>query len=61
MVRKYILSTVIESCHPYHKLVGGTNARKSIGICREDSLGHQDRRGDSRYPKELILAPSADL
>lgn len=60
-MRKIYSLTVFESCRPYRKLVGGTNARKSIGICREDSLGHQDRRGDSRYPKELILAPSADL
>lgn len=58
---KFFVLTVIESCHPYHKLVGGIHARKSIGISRENALNYQIDCRNSRNPKELGLAPTTNL
>lgn len=61
MMRLSFFSAVIGSCHPYHKLVGGKNARKGIEICRENAFNHQIDCRDSRNLKELILAPTTNL
>lgn len=61
MIRDFSSFTVFESCHPYHKLVGGNNARKSIEICGEDAISHQIDCRNSRNLEELILAPTTNL
>lgn len=61
MLKEFFSSTVIESCHPYHRLVGGNNARKSIKDRRKSSFNHEIDCRNSCNPKELILAPTANL
>lgn len=61
MIREFFSSTVIESCHPYHKLVGGNNARKSIKDRGKSSFNREVDCRNSRNPKELVLAPAANL
>ena len=61
MTRFSFFSTVIGSCHPYHKLVGGFNAGKGIRIREENAFNHQIDCRNSRDLKELILAPTTNL
>ena len=61
MSRKTIFLTVIESCHPYHKLVGGLNVRKSVELREEAPRNRQDDCGNSCDFQEPILAPLTDL
>ena len=61
MMRLSFFSAVIESCHPYHKLVGDENAGKSIEIRGEDAFSHQIDRRNPRDLEELILAPTTNL
>ena len=61
MMRSSFFSTVIGSCHPYHKLVGGFNAGKGIKICEESTFNYQIDCRNLRNLKELILAPTTNL
>ena len=61
MTREFSSFTVFESYHPYHKLVGGKNARKSIEIRREGAFNRQIDCRNPRDLKELILAPTTNL
>ena len=61
MMRFSFFSAVIESCHPYHKLVGDQNAGKSIKIRREDAFNRQIDCRNTCNLKELILAPTTNL
>lgn len=61
MMRSSFFSAVIESCHPYHKLVGGKNAGKSIEIRGEDAFNRQVDCRNPRNLEELILAPTTNL
>lgn len=61
MTREFSSFTVFESYHPYHKLVGGKNAGKSIKIRREDAFNRQIDCRNPRNLKELILAPTTNL
>lgn len=60
-MRFLFFSTVIGSCHPYHKLVGDFNARKGIKIREENAFNYQIDCRSSRDLKELILAPTTNL
>lgn len=54
MVTKF---TVIESCHPYHELMGGINAREGIEG-RDQNLGDsKDYCRGCGDRQELVLAP----
>lgn len=61
MMRFLFFSAVIESCHPYRKLVGGFNAGKGIKIREESAFNYQIDCRNLRDLKELILAPTTSL
>lgn len=60
MIRNIIFLTVFGSYHPYHELVGGNNARKSVEIDGEGTFNRQIDCPDSCNLKELVLAPIAN-
>lgn len=61
MMGSLFFSAVIESCHPYHKLVGVFNAGKGIKIREESTFNYQIDCRNPRDLKELILAPTTNL
>lgn len=60
MIRNIFL-TVIESCHPYHKLVGVIDARESIENGRKNFSGNSFTIGNLSDREESVLALQSSL